>query len=174
MNGLLVLSHLCKWNLGVENIIVMQADILLIIQAKCLVVTVYDHHAKDLNWVSVCGEHDEDLDESCRFEEDCVLGSCVVFGQLLVDGLDAFFSLLVGLGVEKIVDEGGKVVEVNGFLGFREVLLEFEFPFRVEVSIELFPADLFSELVPFVGDDRILLLGLVREHRVHNKWKWLV
>jgi hypothetical protein len=97
------------------------------------------------------------------------LGSCVVFGQLLVDGLDAFFSLLVGLGVEKIVDEGGKVVEVNGFLGFREVLLEFEFPFRVEVSIELFPADLFSELVPFVGDDRILLLGLVREHRVHNK-----
>jgi hypothetical protein len=48
-------------------------------------------------------------------------------------------------------------------------LLEFEFPFRVEVSIKLFPADLFSKLIPFVGDDRIVLLGLVGEHRVNNK-----
>ncbi len=77
-------------------------------------------------------------------------------------------SLLFGLGVEEISGEDGKVVEVNVFLGFREILLEFEFSFRVEVSIELFPADLFSEFVPFVGDDRILLLGLVREHRVNN------
>ena len=77
-------------------------------------------------------------------------------------------GFVVGLGVEEILDEDGKVVEVNGFLGFREVLLEFEFSFRVEVSIELFPADLFSEFVPFIGDERILLRGLVREHRVNN------
>jgi hypothetical protein len=46
------------------------------------------------------------------------LGSGVVFGQLLVDGLDVVLSLLTGLGVEEILNEGGKVVEVNGFLGF--------------------------------------------------------
>ncbi len=46
------------------------------------------------------------------------MGSGVVFGQLLVDGLDVVLSLLTGLGVEEILNEGGKVVEVNGFLGF--------------------------------------------------------
>ncbi len=49
INGLLILSHLFWLDFDIEGVIIVQTDIFLIVQAKCLVVTVYNHHAKDLD-----------------------------------------------------------------------------------------------------------------------------